>query len=92
VAKPRPSSRTPQKLSSIVANYPTTSTFSRTFSKTFVDRGQLRQLSQPTILCNGKRPEGRSSSATGLDAPALKKFEAELSNQARKSFSSCWIA
>jgi hypothetical protein len=44
-----------QKLSSIVDNY---LDVQQDILETFVDRGQLRKLSQPTILPNGKRIPG----------------------------------
>ena len=44
-----------QKLSSIVDNY---LDVQQDILETFVDRGQLRQLSQPTFLANGKRIPG----------------------------------
>src|SRR6266446_2150865 len=44
-----------QKLSSIVDNY---LNIQLDILETFVDRGQLRQLSQPTLLPNGKRIPG----------------------------------
>ncbi len=44
-----------QKLSSIVDNY---LNIQQDILETFVDRGQLRQLSQPTLLPNGKRIPG----------------------------------
>ena len=44
-----------QRLSSIVDNY---LDVQQDILETFVDRGQLRQLSQPTILPNGKRIPG----------------------------------
>jgi hypothetical protein len=44
-----------QKLSSIVDNY---LNVQQDILETFVDRGQLRQLSQPTFLPNGKRIPG----------------------------------
>jgi len=44
-----------QKLSSIVDNY---LNVQQDILETFVDRGQLRQLSQPTLLPNGKRIPG----------------------------------
>jgi hypothetical protein len=44
-----------QKLSSIVDNY---LNIQQDILETFLDRGQLRQLSQPTILPNGKRIPG----------------------------------
>src|SRR6266705_3393342 len=44
-----------QKLSSMVDNY---LNIQQDILETFVDRGQLRQLSQPTLLPNGKRIPG----------------------------------
>ena len=44
-----------QKLSSIVDNY---LQVQQDILETFVDRGQLRKLSQPTLLANGKRIPG----------------------------------
>jgi hypothetical protein len=44
-----------QKLSSIVDNY---LNVQQDILETFVDRGQLRQLSQPTVLPNGRRIPG----------------------------------
>src|SRR5271157_557521 len=44
-----------QKLSAIVDNY---LSIQQDILETFVDRGQLRKLSQPTILPNGKRIPG----------------------------------
>lgn len=44
-----------QKLSSVVDNY---LEIQQDILETFVDRGQLRKLSQPTILPNGKRIPG----------------------------------
>ncbi len=50
-----------QAMSGIIDNY---HTVQQDILETFVDRGQLRELAEPTVLPNGKRIPGLTTTST----------------------------